>query len=211
MHPDSATERLGAHATPTLFEVSDAVQALAPGIAPLYRPITLWGVACTVMTAPGDNLPVHLALEQVAPGAVLVVVTGGCLDRGFWGEVLTVAAQARGVRGLVTDGAVRDTAAIRALGFPVFSAGVAIAGTVKLWPGALNQPVTLGGALIRPGDLLVGDDDGVVVVPPAAAEDVLAGAEARVQREAMMMERLRAGELTVDLLNLRGKMINKDS
>ncbi len=198
-------ERLGAHATPTLFEVSDAVRALAPGIAPLYRPAALVGTAYTVMTAPGDNLPVHRALELVPPGSVLVVSTGGCVDRGFWGEILATAAQARGVRGLVTDGAVRDVAAVRALGFPIYCAGVAIAGTVKQWPGILGEPLTLGGALIRSGDLLLGDDDGVVVIQADAAESVLAGADARLARETAMLAQLRAGALTLDLLNLRGK------
>ncbi len=206
MERQSLAERLGAHATPTLFEVSDAVQALLPGIAPLYRPTSLRGTAYTVMTAPGDNLPVHLALEHVAPGAVLVVSTGGCVDKGFWGEILATAAQARGVRGLITDGAVRDIAAVRALNFPIYCAGVAIAGTVKQWSGILNQPVTMGGALIRPGDIVVGDDDGVVVVRQEMGEDVLVKADAWVERETAMLAQLRAGALTVDLLNLRGKI-----
>ena len=110
---------------------------------------------------------------------------------------------ARGVEGLVTDGAVRDTREIRLLRFPVFSAGVAITGTIKQSAGSVNQPVVIGNCRIRPGDIVVGDDDGVVVVPAEAESEVIERAQARVEKETRLIQRLRDGELTVDLLGLR--------
>ncbi len=196
-------EKLGKYATPTLYEaMPSVVTALAPGIVPLFRPISIRGPAFTVQAAPGDNLAVHLAVAEAPAGSILVVSIGD-VRRGFWGEVLMEAALARGLRGLITDGAVRDTPAIRGRGFPVFCAGIAIPGTVKRWPGVLNQPVMIGEVIIHPGDYIVGDDDGVVVVPPEATLEIITQAQARVDKEADLIRRLRHGELTVDLLNLR--------
>ncbi len=196
-------ERLAQYSAATLFEVGDEVSALAPGIAPLYRPIRLSGPAYTVLADPGDNRVVHLALAKAPPDSVLVVASGMEVEKAFWGEIMTEAALARGLRGLVTDGAVRDTEAIRNRSFPVFCAGTAIPGTAKTLPGRLNEPVVLTQVLIRPGDLIVGDDDGVAVVDKEKALQVLEKAQARVEKETTYLERLRRGELTVDLLQLR--------
>ncbi len=187
----------------TLFEAHPVVKAMRPGIAALYRPIALCGPAFPVAAAPGDNLAVHLALADAPAGSVLVVSTGGELHRGFWGEVMTEAALARGIVGLVTDGAVRDIRAIRDLRFPVFSGGVAIPGTEKKEPGSRNTPVELAGVEVGPEDLIVGDDDGVVVVPKKLVGDVRSAAEARTRKEAAFIASLRQGALTVDLLKLR--------
>jgi 4-hydroxy-4-methyl-2-oxoglutarate aldolase len=204
MLPNTTPEEQLAHfATPTLYEVSDAVQALLPVIAPLFRPIRLVGRAYPVLAGYGDNLTVHRALAEAPAGSVLVVVNGGDLQHGFWGEITMEAALARQVRGLVTDGAVRDTSAIRARQFPIFCAGVAIAGTTKAVPGILNQPVMIGGVVVRPGDYLVGDDDGVVVIQHEQASTIPALAQARVDKENAMIEQIRQGSLTLDLLNLR--------
>lgn len=196
-------EHLGHYATPTLFEASDRVQALAHGIKPLFIPIHLSGPAYPVMATPGDNAAAHWALAEAPPGSVLVVAIGGDVLRAMWGEIMMEAAMARGIRGLVTDGAVRDTQAIRQRAFPVFCAGTAIAGPGKSWRGVLNQPVVLGQTLVRPGDLIVGDDDGVVVIPQDEAPDVLERARARLDRETTYIARLRQGELTIDVLDLR--------
>lgn len=203
-------EGLGSYATPTLFEASPVVRPLPPRIAPLYRPLQLHGPTYPVSAQPGDNLAVHLALAEAPAGSVLVVKTGAEVERGFWGEIMTEAALARGIRGLVTDGAVRDTRALRRLEFPVFCAGVAIRGTTKNDRGLLNQPVVLGEVTIRPGDIIVGDDDGVVVVPADSALDVMEKAEARVRKETGFIERLRRGELTLDLLNLRNDEVRQN-
>ena len=202
--PDIA-EKVGQYAASTLFEASDDVAALAPTIAPLYRPIRLSGPAYTILADPGDNLAVHLGLAQAPPGSVLVVASGMEVEKGFWGEVMMEAALARGLRGLVTDGAVRDIEVIRERSFPVFCGGIAIPGTTKTLPGRLNEPVVLTQVLIRPGDLLVGDDDGVAVIRREKALDVVEKAQARVEKETAFLERLKQGELTVDLLGLRKK------
>ena len=197
---------LGSYGTPTLFEVASEVRTMPSNIAPLYRPINLFGPAYPVLAVPGDNLAVHLALAEAPAGSVLVVATGGATQYGFWGEITTAAAQARAIRGLVTDGAVRDTRAIQAHAFPVFCSAVAIPGTVKLSPGMLNQPIVIGGTVIRPGDLIVGDEDGVVIIPPAIGLEVLEKAQARAKTESEMLRRLSQGELTLDLLDLRKRL-----
>jgi len=137
-------ERLAKYSTPTLAEASSHVVVLPPVIAPLFRPIQLSGPVYLVLAMPGDNLAVHLALAKAPGGSVLVVATGPELQKGFWGEIMTEAALARKIRGLVTDGAVRDTRPIRESAFPVFCAGVAISGTTKISPR---------GWMITPGGL----------------------------------------------------------
>lgn len=196
---------LGKFGTPTLAEVSAEVLALSPTIAPLFRPIQLAGIAYPIQLGPRDNLAAHFAVAEAPSGSVLVIATGEEARVGFWGEVLTEAAIARGIRGLVTDGAVRDVRAIRDRSFPVFCAGVAIPGTAKNFAGLLNQPVSMGDVTIRPGDLILGDDDGVVAVRRDVAPDVLEKAKARTVKEMAFIKRLRDGELTIDLYDLRGK------
>jgi 4-hydroxy-4-methyl-2-oxoglutarate aldolase len=194
----------GKFGTPTLAESSSEVIALDPAIAPLYRPIQLTGSAYPVRLGPRDNLAVHFAVAEAPLGAVLVV-TGAEVRVAFWGEVLTEAALSRGIRGLVSDGSVRDVRAIRDRVFPVFCAGISIPGTSKDWLGQWNDPVTIMGVTVRPGDFIVGDDDGVVVVRRDAVSDVLEKARVRSEKEAAIIERLRAGQLTIDLYHLREK------
>ena len=196
---------LGKFGAPTLAEVSSDVVVLPPTVAPLFRPIQLAGVVYPVQLGPQDNLAAHFAVAEAPSGSVLVIATGREVRVGFWGEVLTEAALARGIRGLVTDGAVRDVRAIRERSFPIFCAGVAISGTVKKSTGRLNEPVTIGDTTVRPGDLILGDDDGVVVVRRAAAEYVLEQAKYRSEKETAFIKRLREGELTIDLYDLRGR------
>jgi 4-hydroxy-4-methyl-2-oxoglutarate aldolase len=196
---------LGNFATPTLFEASPQVAALSGAISPLFRPIRLCGPAYTVATVTGDNSAIHWAVAEAQPGTVLVVATGQDTSRGYWGEVLMEAALARGIRGLVIDGGVRDTRAMRERGFPVFSAATAIPGTEKNRPRPLKQPVTIMQVLIRPGDFVVGDDDGVVIIPSETTTLVLQAAKATVKKEIEIIEKLNQGELTVDLINLRSR------
>jgi 4-hydroxy-4-methyl-2-oxoglutarate aldolase len=131
----------------TLFEASGDAQGLAPDISPLFRPIHVCGRAYPVFAPAGDNLAIHYALAEAPAGAVLVVAAGGEVRKGLWGEVMTASALARGIRGLVTDGAVRDVRAIRMLNFPLFAAGVAIPGTVKQQAGVCNESVEIGARL----------------------------------------------------------------
>jgi 4-hydroxy-4-methyl-2-oxoglutarate aldolase len=162
------------------------------------------GDAYPVMARASDNLAVHRALAAAPRGSVLVVSTGGDKFRAFWGEIMTRAALARGLAGLVIDAGVRDSHYIRESGFPVFCPGTAIPGTDKSWPGSVNESVVIGNTLVNPGDLVVGDDDGVVVIPQAEVARTLELAQARTEREATIMQKLGEGELTLDLLDLRG-------
>lgn len=160
------------------------------------------GRAFTVAVFPGDSASLHLALREVLPGAVLVVDAGGFADRAVWGEILTVAAQERGVVGAVIDGAVRDIVGIQELGFPLYCAGVSPAGPHKSAGGSWGQRISCGGAAVETGDLIVGDADGVAVVPWSSAGEVLAATRAAVEREQRIVERIRAGESSAELLGL---------
>lgn len=197
------SNEVGGFATPTLAEADRRVRVLPACIAPVYRPIQLSGAAYPVVAAPGDNLSIHLAIAEAPPECVLVVCTGNHTQSGFFGEVLMEAARARGIRGLVTDGSVRDTRALRDHGFPVFCAGIAIAGTTKNVPGICNRTVTIMQVEVQPGDFVVGDDDGVVIVPRDAASEIAQKAQARVEKEAKFIAQIRGGALTVDLFSLK--------
>lgn len=177
--------------------------AMNHDVRPAFAGARILGRALTIKSAPGDNLMLHLALSVAQPGDVLVAAVDGFLEAGIWGEIATVAAQVRGVRGLVTDGAVRDTEMIARMGFPIFSRGLSIKGTTKRQKGELNKPIVLGGAVVNPGDIIVGDADGVVVVPAGEVDAAIARANEIRQREEGIMARLKQGELTLDLLNLR--------
>ena len=206
MDENDILDSLGAISTATLHEAMDQRNTMWPTIRPLWRPLALCGPAFAVQARPGDNLATHWALMSAPAGSVLVITHEGDNSCGGWGEIASVAALARGLRGLVTDGAVRDSVACRELGFAIFSQGVSIRGTTKAFPGAVNVPIVCAGAFVRPGDYVVADEDGVVVISHEEALDVLRRARQREQREAEFMERLRAGELTVDLLGLRTKL-----
>jgi 4-hydroxy-4-methyl-2-oxoglutarate aldolase len=193
--------RLVAYDTATLYEAGGQRGAMAPGIVALTGERRVAGPALTVLAARGDNLAMHAAVAAAAPGEVLVAQ---CHDAqtGGWGEVLSVAAMARGIAALIIDGAVRDIDAIRELGFPVFARGTSIATTVKVDPGHLRVPIACGGQIVRPGDYVVADVSGIVVIAADAVERTLEAAEARVGKEGVMMDQLRAGATTVELLGL---------
>jgi 4-hydroxy-4-methyl-2-oxoglutarate aldolase len=186
----------------TVYEASGADGGLDPGIGPAWPGARVCGPALPVACSPGDNLAIHRALEVAEPGVVLVVDARGHLA-GYWGEVLAVAAQARRVAGLLIDGGVRDTDALERLAFPAFARGRSIHRTVKHEPGRVGEPVVVGGVLVRAGDVVVADADGVVVVRAERLAEVLDASLARVAKEERIMERLRGGELTLDLLGLR--------
>jgi len=190
----------------TLHETMGKRYTMQPIVQPLWRPLTICGPAFTVQARPADNLATHWGVAAAPAGSVLVVSHETDNTCGGWGEILSVAAVARGLKGLITDGAVRDTVACRQLGFPIFSQGVSIKGTSKSYPGAVNVPVVCAGVTVNPGDYIVADDDGIVVIPRAQAEDIVIHGRQRDEREAEIMAQLRAGALTVDLLDLRGKL-----
>lgn len=191
--------RLG---TATVYEASGAEGALDPSIRPLWAGASLCGLALPVECFPGDNLAVHRALEVAEPDVVLVVDAHAHMA-GYFGEVLGVAAQAKGVAGLVIDGGARDSEPLERLGFPVFARGRSILRTVKHEPGRVGEPVVAGGAVVRAGDVVLADADGVVVVRAERLSEVVEASRARVAKEDEVMRRLRGGELTLDLLGLR--------
>jgi 4-hydroxy-4-methyl-2-oxoglutarate aldolase len=168
----------------------------------MWKGAAFAGPAATAACAAGDNLAVHAAVAAARPGLVLAVSFAGEEVRGYWGEVLTTAAQAAGVVALVIDGEVRDVAAIEQHGFPVFARGVALRGAAKAGPGSLEVPIVLGDALVRPGDWLAGDADGVVVIAQALLEECRMAAVRRAEKEAGFLAKLRSGATTVELLSL---------
>ncbi|MFV2175480.1 4-carboxy-4-hydroxy-2-oxoadipate aldolase/oxaloacetate decarboxylase [Actinomadura sp. LOL_016] len=190
--------------TATLFEAGARASALPSAIRPIAPGQRLAGRALPVQAPPGDNLWLHHALESAAPGDVLVVSVGAGAEHGYFGEVMAEAALARGVRGMVIDGGVRDTARMADLGFAVFSERVCIRGTTKnpALAGTLGRPVLIGDALVHRGDLVVGDDDGVVVIPADDVAETLADGLDREHAERGIIERLRAGESTVGIYGL---------
>ena len=168
----------------------------------MWRGAALAAPAVPVRCSPGDNLAIHAAIANTSDGQALVVDVGAVAERGYWGEVLTTGAQARGLSGLVIDGGVRDLAAIESHGFPVFASLAALRGASKELPGSVGLPVEVGGVRVEFGDWVVGDVDGVVIVPGADLVQVLEAGQARAATEIGLFEALRQGRTTVDLLGL---------
>ena len=194
------TARLLALGTATFAE--SGARPLAPGLAAVWSGAALAAPVVPVRCAAGDNLAVHHAVATAPAGAALVVMVDGGHELGWWGEVLTVGAQARGLTGLVIDAHVRDTAAIAARRFPVWARGTALPGAQKATPGTVGLAITVRGARAEEGDWVVADGDGVVIVPSATLDAVLAAGHQRADREAVLFGELEAGRTTVDLLGL---------
>ncbi len=182
-----------------LANISDSMWRMAAGgarLRPMHGSGVMAGPALTVKTRPGDNLMVHKAIDMAEPGDVIVVDAGGDLTAAIIGELMATHAETRGVAGIVINGAIRDSAVLRAGSFPVFAAGVTHRGPYKDGPGEINVPVALDGMVIEPGDLVLGDDDGVLAVPFDAAETVYAQAQAKFAAEEKQRAAIKAG--TVD-------------
>jgi 4-hydroxy-4-methyl-2-oxoglutarate aldolase len=176
-------------------------------LKPAWPGATVTAPAYPVACTPGDNLAVHVAVTTAPAGSVLVVDVGPIPDRGYWGEVLTTAAESAGLVGLVIDGGVRDVAALQAHRFPVFSSTISLPGARKDQAGTVGAPVTIGGVPVARGDWVVGDVDGVTVVPAASLDAVRAAGEARESKEAGYFAALRLGSTTVELLGLDASLI----
>ena len=185
----------------TLYEASHLPCAVDSAIRPVWDGAFIAAPAYPLECSPGDNLSLHLAMERVPRGSVLVVGTGSFIA-GYWGEVLTVAAEAAGVVGLVIDGGVRDIAALKKRQFPVFARGISVKGTVKVSAPSVGQPFNFNGVGVAVGDLVVADDDGVIIIPKSDAARTLAEGEARANKEALMMQALTEGRSTLELMNL---------
>ena len=210
-------DRLVRLGTATIGEVArDTVRIIDGAIRPLASVGSgVAGQAVTVTCTPGDNLALHLALLTVGRGDLLVVDYGGSVETGPFGEILALAAQGRGsnsvalspavgrgARGLVIDGAVRDSAEIAAMQFPVYCRGLAIPGTTKTDRGRIGEGCRVGGTEVRQGDVVVADQDAIVVFDPRHTSGILARGTERLEAEARIMDRIRKGETTCDILGL---------
>jgi 4-hydroxy-4-methyl-2-oxoglutarate aldolase len=204
--PADVVAKLSKFGTATISEAMGRTGLLAPYLRPIYRGARVCGTAVTVFEHPGDNWMLHVAAELLRQGDVVVLGTSSECSDGMFGELLATSFRARGGLGLVIDAGVRDTAELADMEFPVWSKAINAKGTIKATVGSVNTPIVCAGALVNPGDVIVGDDDGVVVVPAAQAADIAAAAQAREEKEAATRARLKAGELGLDIYDMRKKL-----
>ncbi|RSM87562.1 4-carboxy-4-hydroxy-2-oxoadipate aldolase/oxaloacetate decarboxylase [Kibdelosporangium aridum] len=201
-------DALAAFGVATVHEALGRTGYLGPGLRPIQDGTAICGTAVTVLCWSGDNLMIHAAVEQCQPGDVLVVTTTSPSHDGLFGELFATALQRRGVRGLVIDAGVRDVAALRAMGFPVWSAAISAQGTVKATAGTVNLPVVIGGQTVHPGDVVLADDDGVMCVPRQATPEAVRAAQARTDKESAARQAFTDGESSLDRYGLRKTLTN---